>query len=156
MRSGKKSSTRNAISKVITLTSTYDHRVIQGAGSGEFLRIIHQLLLGEQNFYDEVFESLRIPYEPVRWSPDIQVNPEEQINKVARIQQLIHSYRVRGHLMADTNPLEYVQRRHPDLDILNHRHTHGSSSRRAETKPCTNSGTKNTAAAAPIKVPRAR
>nr|WP_257794795.1 MULTISPECIES: multifunctional oxoglutarate decarboxylase/oxoglutarate dehydrogenase thiamine pyrophosphate-binding subunit/dihydrolipoyllysine-residue succinyltransferase subunit [unclassified Arthrobacter] len=111
---------RNAISKIITLTSTYDHRVIQGAGSGEFLRIIHQLLLGEQNFYDEIFESLRIPYEPVRWSPDIQVNPDEQINKVARIQQLIHAYRVRGHLMADTNPLEYVQRRHADLDILNH------------------------------------
>ncbi|UWX96251.1 multifunctional oxoglutarate decarboxylase/oxoglutarate dehydrogenase thiamine pyrophosphate-binding subunit/dihydrolipoyllysine-residue succinyltransferase subunit [Arthrobacter zhaoxinii] len=111
---------QNAISKIITLTSTYDHRVIQGAGSGEFLRIIHQLLLGEQNFYDEIFESLRIPYEPVRWSPDIQVNPDEQINKVARIQQLIHAYRVRGHLMADTNPLEYVQRRHADLDILNH------------------------------------
>nr|WP_231705914.1 MULTISPECIES: multifunctional oxoglutarate decarboxylase/oxoglutarate dehydrogenase thiamine pyrophosphate-binding subunit/dihydrolipoyllysine-residue succinyltransferase subunit [unclassified Arthrobacter] len=111
---------RNAISKVITLTSTYDHRVIQGAGSGEFLRIIHQLLLGEQGFYDEIFESLRIPYEPVRWSPDIQVNPDEQINKVARIQQLIHAYRVRGHLMADTNPLEYVQRRHADLDVLNH------------------------------------
>ncbi|MEB7449227.1 multifunctional oxoglutarate decarboxylase/oxoglutarate dehydrogenase thiamine pyrophosphate-binding subunit/dihydrolipoyllysine-residue succinyltransferase subunit [Arthrobacter koreensis] len=111
---------RNAISKIITLTSTYDHRVIQGAGSGEFLRIVHQLLLGEQNFYDDIFESLRIPYEPVRWSPDIQVNPDEQINKVARIQQLIHAYRVRGHLMADTNPLEYVQRRHADLDVLNH------------------------------------
>ena len=118
--SNEKILARNAISKVITLTSTYDHRVIQGAGSGEFLRIIHQLLLGEQNFYDDIFESLRIPYEPVRWSPDIQVNPEEQVNKVARIQQLIHSYRVRGHLMADTNPLEYVQRRHADLDILNH------------------------------------
>ncbi|MBD8044252.1 multifunctional oxoglutarate decarboxylase/oxoglutarate dehydrogenase thiamine pyrophosphate-binding subunit/dihydrolipoyllysine-residue succinyltransferase subunit [Arthrobacter sp. Sa2BUA2] len=118
--SNEKILARNAISKVITLTSTYDHRVIQGAGSGEFLRIIHQLLLGEQNFYDDVFESLRIPYEPVRWSPDIQVNPDEQINKVARIQQLIHAYRVRGHLMADTNPLEYVQRRHADLDVLTH------------------------------------
>ncbi|MGG5171684.1 multifunctional oxoglutarate decarboxylase/oxoglutarate dehydrogenase thiamine pyrophosphate-binding subunit/dihydrolipoyllysine-residue succinyltransferase subunit [Pseudarthrobacter sp. J1738] len=109
-----------AIGKIITLTSTYDHRVIQGAGSGEFLRIVHQLLLGEQNFYDEIFEELRIPYEPVRWSPDIQVDPAGQINKVARIQQLIHSYRVRGHLMADTDPLEYVQRKHPDLDVLNH------------------------------------
>ncbi|NUP75400.1 MAG: multifunctional oxoglutarate decarboxylase/oxoglutarate dehydrogenase thiamine pyrophosphate-binding subunit/dihydrolipoyllysine-residue succinyltransferase subunit, partial [Sinomonas sp.] len=107
-----------AVGKIITLTSTYDHRVIQGAGSGEFLRIVHQLLLGEQGFYDEIFEALRIPYEPVRWSPDLQVNPEDTINKVARIQQLIHAYRVRGHLMADTNPLEYVQRRHPDLDVL--------------------------------------
>jgi 2-oxoglutarate dehydrogenase E1 component len=107
-----------AVGKIITLTSTYDHRVIQGAGSGEFLRLVHQLLLGEQGFYDEIFESLRIPYEPVRWSPDLQVNPEDAINKVARIQQLIHAFRVRGHLMADTNPLEYVQRRHPDLDVL--------------------------------------
>ena len=109
---------QNAISKVLTLTSTYDHRVIQGAGSGEFLKLVHQLLLGAQGFYDEIFESLRIPYEPVRWSPDLQVDPADEINKVARIQQLIHSYRVRGHLMADTDPLEYVQRKHPDLDVL--------------------------------------
>ncbi len=118
--SSERTLAKNAISKTITLTSTYDHRVIQGAGSGEFLRIIHQLLLGEQGFYDEIFESLRIPYEPVRWSADIQVDPVDQINKVARIQQLIHAYRVRGHLMADTNPLEYVQRKHADLDIRTH------------------------------------
>ncbi|GAA1347496.1 multifunctional oxoglutarate decarboxylase/oxoglutarate dehydrogenase thiamine pyrophosphate-binding subunit/dihydrolipoyllysine-residue succinyltransferase subunit [Falsarthrobacter nasiphocae] len=111
---------RLAISKVITLTSTYDHRVIQGAGSGEFLKIVHGLLLGEQGFYDEIFEALRIPYEPVRWSADIQVDPDDEINKVARIQQLIHAYRVRGHLMADVNPLEYVQRKHSDLDIKTH------------------------------------
>lgn len=106
-----------AISKIITLTSTYDHRVIQGAGSGEFLKLVHQLLLGEQGFYDEIFESLRIPYEPVRWAVDNQIDPSSEINKIARIQQLIHAYRVRGHLMADTNPLEYVQRKHADLDI---------------------------------------
>ena len=108
---------RNAVSKVITLTSTYDHRVIQGAGSGEFLKLVEHYLLGGEDFYDHIFEALRIPYEPVRWAVDNQVNPEIQINKVARIQQLIHSYRVRGHLMADTNPLEYVMRKHPDLDI---------------------------------------
>ncbi|MHA7142213.1 multifunctional oxoglutarate decarboxylase/oxoglutarate dehydrogenase thiamine pyrophosphate-binding subunit/dihydrolipoyllysine-residue succinyltransferase subunit [Arthrobacter sp. Sr33] len=118
--SSEKTLAQHAISKTITLTSTYDHRVIQGAGSGEFLRIIHQLLLGEQNFYDEIFEALRIPYEPVRWSADIQVDPMDEINKVARIQQLIHAYRVRGHLMADTNPLEYVQRKHADLDVRTH------------------------------------
>ncbi|WP_458115280.1 multifunctional oxoglutarate decarboxylase/oxoglutarate dehydrogenase thiamine pyrophosphate-binding subunit/dihydrolipoyllysine-residue succinyltransferase subunit [Arthrobacter sp. D2-10] len=116
----EKTLAQHAISKTITLTSTYDHRVIQGAGSGEFLRIVHQLLLGEQNFYDEIFEALRIPYEPVRWSADIQVDPMDEINKVARIQQLIHAYRVRGHLMADTNPLEYVQRKHADLDVRTH------------------------------------
>jgi len=44
---------RNAISKVITLTSTYDHRIIQGATSGDFLRRLHELLLGADDFYDE-------------------------------------------------------------------------------------------------------
>jgi 2-oxoglutarate dehydrogenase E1 component len=53
------------ISKTITLTSTYDHRVIQGAGSGEFLKKIHELLLGERGFYEEIFSDLRIPYHPV-------------------------------------------------------------------------------------------
>ncbi|MFI7483264.1 multifunctional oxoglutarate decarboxylase/oxoglutarate dehydrogenase thiamine pyrophosphate-binding subunit/dihydrolipoyllysine-residue succinyltransferase subunit [Kocuria sp. M1R5S2] len=115
--SSPKTIARHAVSKIITLTSTYDHRVIQGAGSGEFLRLIESYLLGEQGFYDEIFEALRIPYEPVRWAVDNQVNPEIQVNKVARIQQLIHAYRVRGHLMADTNPLEYVMRKHPDLDV---------------------------------------
>ncbi|ALG30786.1 multifunctional oxoglutarate decarboxylase/oxoglutarate dehydrogenase thiamine pyrophosphate-binding subunit/dihydrolipoyllysine-residue succinyltransferase subunit [Glutamicibacter halophytocola] len=108
------------IGKHITLTSTYDHRVIQGAGSGEFLKLVESLLLGEQGFYDEIFEQLRIPYEPVRWAVDNQVDIDLQVNKVARIQHLINSYRERGHLMADINPLEYVQRKHPDLDINNY------------------------------------
>jgi 2-oxoglutarate dehydrogenase E1 component len=111
---------RNAVSKILTLTSTYDHRIIQGAQSGEFLKIIHGLLLGENGFYDEIFESLRIPYEPVRWVRDISATHDDDINKVARVQELIHAYRVRGHLMADTDPLEYRQRRHPDLDITQH------------------------------------
>ncbi|HLU99564.1 MAG TPA: 2-oxo acid dehydrogenase subunit E2, partial [Thermobifida alba] len=106
-----------AISKVMTLTSTYDHRIIQGAQSGEFLRTIHQLLLGEDGFYDEIFEALRIPYEPVRWVQDISVNRDSQLDKATRVQELIHAYRVRGHLMANTDPLEYKQRRHPDLDV---------------------------------------
>ncbi|MDQ6716125.1 MAG: multifunctional oxoglutarate decarboxylase/oxoglutarate dehydrogenase thiamine pyrophosphate-binding subunit/dihydrolipoyllysine-residue succinyltransferase subunit, partial [Actinomycetota bacterium] len=112
--------TRNAVSKILTLTSTYDHRIIQGAQSGDFLRIVHQLLLGENGFYDELFESLRIPYEPIRWIRDISATHDDDINKVARVQELIHAYRVRGHLMADTDPLEYRQRRHPDLDVTTH------------------------------------
>ncbi|MEO3782108.1 multifunctional oxoglutarate decarboxylase/oxoglutarate dehydrogenase thiamine pyrophosphate-binding subunit/dihydrolipoyllysine-residue succinyltransferase subunit [Actinocorallia sp. B10E7] len=111
---------RAAISKIMTVTSTYDHRIIQGAQSGDFLRRIHQLLLGADGFYDEIFESLRIPYEPVRWVQDISASHENDIAKVARVHELIHAYRVRGHLMADTDPLEYRQRRHPDLDILQH------------------------------------
>ncbi len=110
---------RLAISKTMTLTSTYDHRIIQGAQSGQFLGIVHELLLGDE-FYDEVFASLRIPYEPIRWAQDIPASHEDDINKVARVQELIHAYRVRGHLMADTDPLEYEQRKHPDLDVTRH------------------------------------
>ena len=108
------------ISKTITLTSTYDHRVIQGAGSGEFLKKIHELLLGERGFYEEIFSDLRIPYEPVKWVSDFSQDDTDDRSKAARIQELINAYRVRGHLMADIDPLEYVQRSHPDLDILNH------------------------------------
>ncbi|WHS35198.1 multifunctional oxoglutarate decarboxylase/oxoglutarate dehydrogenase thiamine pyrophosphate-binding subunit/dihydrolipoyllysine-residue succinyltransferase subunit [Auritidibacter ignavus] len=111
---------RWAVSKTLTLTSTYDHRVIQGAASGAFLNDVHQYLLGADGFYDEIFKTLRIPYEPVRWKPDVQVNPGDEIGKVARIQQLIAAYRTRGHLMADVDPLEYRMRTHPDLDIIQH------------------------------------
>jgi multifunctional 2-oxoglutarate metabolism enzyme len=110
---------RLAISKTMTLTSTYDHRIIQGAQSGQFLGLVHEALLGD-DFYDEIFASLRIPYEPIRWAQDIPASHEDDINKVARVQELIHAYRVRGHLMADTNPLEYEQRKHPDLDVTRH------------------------------------
>ncbi|HET6937146.1 MAG TPA: multifunctional oxoglutarate decarboxylase/oxoglutarate dehydrogenase thiamine pyrophosphate-binding subunit/dihydrolipoyllysine-residue succinyltransferase subunit, partial [Nocardioides sp.] len=111
---------RNAISKVMTLTSTYDHRVIQGAQSGEFLKRIHQLLLGENGFYDDIFRALRIPYQPIRWSHDISTSHDDEISKQARILELIHAYRVRGHMMADTDPLEYRQRSHPDLEVESH------------------------------------
>ena len=111
---------RMAISKVITLTSTYDHRVIQGAQSGDFLRRIHEVLLGGENFYDEIFAALRIPYEPIRWASDFEFSKDEEINKTARVQQLIQAYRTYGHLMADTDPLKYVQRSHPDLDVVTH------------------------------------
>ncbi|HEY5178281.1 MAG TPA: 2-oxo acid dehydrogenase subunit E2, partial [Dermatophilaceae bacterium] len=111
---------RNAVSKIITISSTYDHRIIQGAQSGEFLKILHGLLLGESGFYDEIFEALRIPYEPVRWVQDISASHTDDVNKTAHVVELIHAYRVRGHIMADTDPLEYRQRRHPDLDLTTH------------------------------------
>ncbi len=110
---------RLAISKTMTLTSTYDHRIIQGAQSGQFLGLVHAELLGDA-FYDSVFAALRIPYEPIRWAADVQTTHDDDINKVARVQELIHAYRVRGHLMADTDPLEYKQRHHPDLDVTQH------------------------------------
>ena len=107
-----------AISKVITLTSTYDHRIIQGAQSGDFLRRIHEILLGEDGFYDELFAALRIPYVPIRWVTDMQFAKDDQVGKTSRVQQLINAYRTTGHLMADIDPLEYIQRSHPDLDVV--------------------------------------
>jgi len=112
--------TRNAVSRIMTMTSTYDHRVIQGAQSGEFLRRVHEQLLGADGFYDEIFGALRIPYQPIRWSTDIATSHDDEISKQARILELIHAYRVRGHMMADTDPLEYRQRSHPDLEIESH------------------------------------
>ncbi|MCL6423797.1 multifunctional oxoglutarate decarboxylase/oxoglutarate dehydrogenase thiamine pyrophosphate-binding subunit/dihydrolipoyllysine-residue succinyltransferase subunit [Brachybacterium sp. JHP9] len=105
-----------AVSKVMTLTSTYDHRIIQGAASGEFLKRMADKLLGLDGFYDRVFAALRIPYEPVRW---VQDNPmrDTQAEKFAHVMDLINAYRVRGHLMADTDPLQYRVRTHPDLDV---------------------------------------
>ena len=105
--------------KLITLTSTYDHRIIQGAESGDFLRTIHQGLLSD-DFWDEIFFDLEIPYEPVRWRTD---NPDSIVDKNARVIELIAAYRNRGHLMADVDPLRLDKNRfrmHPDLDVLTH------------------------------------
>ncbi|WP_072687446.1 multifunctional oxoglutarate decarboxylase/oxoglutarate dehydrogenase thiamine pyrophosphate-binding subunit/dihydrolipoyllysine-residue succinyltransferase subunit [Rhodococcus marinonascens] len=107
------------VGKLITLTSTYDHRIIQGAESGDFLRTIHNLLISDE-FYDEIFHSLHIPYEPVRWRQDV---PEGEVDKSTRVLELIAAYRNRGHLMADTDPLQFVKdkfRSHPDLDVTTH------------------------------------
>ena len=112
------------ISKVFTITSTYDHRIIQGADSGLFLAYIHELLLGKHNFYDEIFANLGIAYRPLRWATD--VNPmfsgvdreREQIKKQVRLFELINAYRVRGHLIADTDPLNMIpMHEHPELEI---------------------------------------
>ena len=111
---------RMAVSKVVTLTSTYDHRIIQGAQSGDYLRRIHELLLGAEGFYDEIFTALRIPYVPIRWNTDLERSKDDDIHKTARVQELIHAFRSRGHLMADVDPLEFKLRIHPDLDTVTH------------------------------------
>ena len=111
---------RQAIGKVVTLTSTYDHRVIQGAASGDFLRLVERKLLGLDGFWNRAFESLRIPLEPVKWVRDTTYDPELETGKPARVAELIHAYRQRGHLAADNDPLTYRLRRHPDLDITSY------------------------------------
>ncbi|MDJ0407466.1 2-oxo acid dehydrogenase subunit E2, partial [Rhodococcus erythropolis] len=107
------------VGKLMTLTSTYDHRIIQGAESGDFLRTIHNLLISDE-FYDEIFHALGNPYEPVRWRKDV---PEGAVDKNTRVLELIAAYRDRGHLMADTDPLQFVKDKfhsHPDLDVISH------------------------------------
>jgi 2-oxoglutarate decarboxylase len=107
------------VGKLVTFTSTYDHRIIQGAESGEFLRTIHELLLSD-DFFDEIFREVGIPYEPVRWRTD---NPDSIVDKNARVIELIAAYRNRGHLMADIDPLRLDKSRfrsHPDLDVNTH------------------------------------
>ena len=97
------------VGKVMNLTSTYDHRIIQGAESGLFLKFVAECLTGQHQFYDEVFASLGIPYEPSRWSMDHNSpaggDESERVLKQIRVQELINMYRVRGHLYAHLDPL---------------------------------------------------
>jgi 2-oxoglutarate dehydrogenase E1 component len=109
------------ISKIITLSSTYDHRVIQGAESGLFLRKVAELLMGEDDFYDEVFSSIGVPYTPAQWRTD--VNPvdreEAMVAKQMQVANLINMYRVRGHLIADLDPLSAEPpKMHAELDPI--------------------------------------
>ena len=109
------------VSKVLNLTSTYDHRVIQGAESGMFLQRIADFLMGKDAFYDEVFLAMGVPYEPVRWRRDVNPTAGEGENgrlaKQVHVQTLINMYRVRGHLIADLDPLSAkVPPMHPELD----------------------------------------
>ena len=109
------------VGRLVTLTSTYDHRVIQGAESGEFLRTIGELIL-DNAFWDELFKSLDVPYQPFRWAADV---PNTGVDKNTRVMQYIEAYRSRGHLLADVNPLGWKQPGlpwpdHRDLDLATH------------------------------------
>jgi 2-oxoglutarate decarboxylase len=112
------------ISKAISISSTYDHRIIQGAESGAFLARVHDFLIGKHDFYKSIFLDLGIPHAPLRWNLDR--NPfflpgdqvREQTLKEAKVIELINAYRVRGHLIADTDPLHALPLLyHPELDI---------------------------------------
>ncbi|MFM9225534.1 MAG: thiamine pyrophosphate-dependent enzyme, partial [Actinomycetota bacterium] len=107
------------ISKVVTVTSTYDHRIIQGAESGLFLKRVHELLLGEHDFYDLIFRSLEIPYQAVQWAADTSLlnREESMMEKQMQVSTLVRVHRVRGHLIADIDPLRWKEPRLPrELD----------------------------------------
>jgi len=116
---------RLGVSKVLTLTCTYDHRVIQGAESAAFLAHVAELLDGDGGFYEEVFASLQAPHKPLRMAPDS--NPyisdrstEALVEKQAGVLALINMYRVRGHLVAHLNPLGSEIPSHPELELEHH------------------------------------
>ncbi len=107
------------VSKVVTVTSTYDHRIIQGAESGLFLKRLHELLLGEHDFYDDVFRSIGVPYKSVQWRVDHSAlnNEQAMLHKQMQVATLIRVHRVRGHLIADLDPLRWKQpAMPPELD----------------------------------------
>ncbi|MCA8956455.1 MAG: 2-oxo acid dehydrogenase subunit E2, partial [Planctomycetes bacterium] len=111
------------ISKVMTLTSTYDHRVIQGAVSGEFLQRMHEMLAGQDEFYAQIFRDLAIPHRPLFFVRDRRaamgtpMRENEQMERAARVMQYIRAYRVRGYLLADLDPLEYEPKSFPELEL---------------------------------------
>ncbi len=103
------------ISKVMTITSTYDHRVIQGAESGSFLRTIERLLSGTDPFYEAIAESLGLP--AATGIPVIAVAPAaralaepsaaspDELARVAAAMALVKAFRTHGHLAARLDPL---------------------------------------------------
>jgi 2-oxoglutarate decarboxylase len=110
---------RMGVSKVVTVSSTYDHRIIQGAESGLFLKRVQELLMGADGFYDGVFRSLGVPYEAVEWRRDVNPldSPEAQVVKQVKVERLINSYRMRGHFIADLDPLSSEEpHMHAELD----------------------------------------
>src|SRR5262249_1822628 len=107
---------------VMTVTCTYDHRVIQGAESGTFLGKLQGLLEGDDKFYDQIFADLGINATPFRWEADQAAAPlvNSDPAKQAAVARLIHAWRERGHLLADLDPLGTVRPPHPDLDPTSH------------------------------------
>ncbi|MGA2185816.1 MAG: multifunctional oxoglutarate decarboxylase/oxoglutarate dehydrogenase thiamine pyrophosphate-binding subunit/dihydrolipoyllysine-residue succinyltransferase subunit [Bryobacteraceae bacterium] len=111
------------VSKVMTVTCTYDHRIIQGAESGMFLARLQELLEGEDGFYEQIYADIHVPFKPVRWEVDKRekiaapgLSRADESAKQAAVLQLIRVYRVRGHLMAQLDPLSTDRPYHPDLD----------------------------------------
>src|SRR5262249_44470499 len=127
------------VSKVMTLTSTYDHRVIQGAESGAFLRRLEQLLQGEDGFYEAVAADLGIDAAGITSAPPASASPlplsaepptaepttapgevdEELLQAVQAATSLLKAYRTHGHLAAHLDPLGSEPKGDPALQPEN-------------------------------------
>jgi multifunctional 2-oxoglutarate metabolism enzyme len=122
------------VEKVMTMTSTYDHRVIQGAESGQFLKRVDELLQGADGFYDQLFQALDVevalaeagPPKPTVTSADpvpastqpavSEVPDEALMQAVQAATSIIKAHRVHGHLAAHLDPLGSPPRGEPSLD----------------------------------------
>ncbi|HEY7952485.1 MAG TPA: 2-oxo acid dehydrogenase subunit E2, partial [Solirubrobacteraceae bacterium] len=115
--------------KVMTMTSTYDHRIIQGAESGRFLGRIEEYLQGERGFYDGVFASLGVELGPApalpapaaaaqaaREAPKRGAADEELLQAVQSATALLKAFRTHGHLAARLDPLGVEPEGDPTLD----------------------------------------
>jgi 2-oxoglutarate dehydrogenase E1 component len=128
------------VSKVMTMTSTYDHRVIQGAESGSYLRRVDELLQGEDGFYESVAESLEVPINLVTSAhpasasapplaptapPPAEIRVTEEAPSVELLQavqaatSLLKAYRTHGHLAARLDPLGAEPKSDPALQPEN-------------------------------------
>jgi multifunctional 2-oxoglutarate metabolism enzyme len=122
------------ISKVMTMTSTYDHRIIQGAESGSFLRRVEQLLQGEDGFYETVAESVGVatsvvtsaypaaasaaPGAPPAVAPAAPADTE-LLQAVQAATSLLKAYRTHGHLAANLDPLGKEPKGDPAIEPEN-------------------------------------
>ncbi len=121
------------VSKIMTMTSTYDHRVIQGAESGSFLRAVDQMLQGEEGFYESIADALGVvlPSAASVSSPAAAAAPREsaaadpaarrdnsgaQLSQVAAAMGLVKAFRTHGHLAARLDPLGARPPGDPSLD----------------------------------------
>jgi len=110
--------------KVMTITSTYDHRIIQGAESGNFLRRLDSLLQGEDNFYGEVFERLGLKGSGEQGAvlaagptaPSSRLPAPDELKHVAAAMALVKAIRNFGHLAARLDPLGSEPPGDPALD----------------------------------------
>jgi len=99
------------VSKVMQITSTYDHRVIQGAQSGEYLRRVDELLQGRDGFYEAIFASLGLQAAAAPQMAPASVGPastkpsDEMLRAVAAGMAIVSAYRRHGHLAANLDPL---------------------------------------------------
>jgi 2-oxoglutarate decarboxylase len=115
------------VEKVMTMTSTYDHRIIQGAESGQFLQVVEQYLEGEHGFYEQVFSDLGAALSAPTVVPAKQAAPaaapaegavpsEQLLQAVQAATSLVKAHRTHGHLAAKLDPLGSEPEGDPALD----------------------------------------